>query len=37
LVTAARVLDNLHGDTYADLSWEPKAAFTTLAGYYRAA
>jgi hypothetical protein len=32
-----KVLDNRHGDTHADLPWEPKAAFTTLAEYYRAA
>jgi hypothetical protein len=24
-------LQNRHGDTYPDLPWEPKAAFTTLA------
>jgi hypothetical protein len=30
-----KMLDNRHGDAYPDLSWEPKAAFTVLAGYYR--
>jgi hypothetical protein len=30
-----KVLDNLHGDTYPDMPWEPKAAFTPLADYYR--
>jgi hypothetical protein len=30
-----KVLDNLHGDTYPDMPWEPKAAFTALADYYR--
>jgi hypothetical protein len=31
-----KVLDNRHGDTYPDMPWEPKAAFTVLADYYRA-
>ncbi|MGN9844963.1 hypothetical protein ACTMTI_43235 [Nonomuraea sp. H19] len=30
-----KVLDNRRGDTYPDMPWEPKAAFTTLAEYYR--
>jgi hypothetical protein len=30
-----KVLDNRHGDTFPDLPWEPKAAFTALADYYR--
>jgi hypothetical protein len=29
------VLEGRHGDTYPDLPWEPKAAFTALADYYR--
>jgi hypothetical protein len=29
-----KVLDNRHGDTYSDVPWEPKAAFTALANYY---
>jgi hypothetical protein len=31
-----KVLDNHHGDTYPDMPWEPKAAFTALADSYRA-
>jgi hypothetical protein len=31
-----KMLDDRHGDTYPDMRWEPKAAFTTLAAYYRA-
>ncbi|MFD7895130.1 hypothetical protein [Streptomyces sp. NPDC059743] len=32
-----RVLDgNRQGDTYPDMPWEPKAAFTVLADHYRA-
>ncbi|MFJ9032183.1 hypothetical protein ACIRQP_27380 [Streptomyces sp. NPDC102274] len=31
-----KVLDNRQGDTYPDMPWEPKAAFTALADYYRA-
>jgi hypothetical protein len=30
-----KVLDNSHGDTYPDMPWEPKAAFTALAEYYQ--
>jgi len=30
-----KVLEHDHGDTYPDLPWEPKAAFTALAAYYR--
>jgi hypothetical protein len=30
-----KVLDHGHGDTYPDMAWEPKGAFTTLATYYR--
>jgi hypothetical protein len=30
-----KVLENRTGDTYPDLPWEPKAAFTTLAEYYQ--
>ncbi|WP_433358991.1 hypothetical protein [Streptosporangium sp. CA-115845] len=30
-----KVLDNRRGDTYPDMPWEPKAAFTALAEYYR--
>ena len=30
-----KVLEDRHGDTYPDLPWEPKAAFTTLAEYYQ--
>ena len=29
-----KVLDHRFGDTYPDMPWEPKAAFTTLADYY---
>jgi hypothetical protein len=29
-----KVLDHGHGETYPDLTWEPKAAFRMLAGYY---
>jgi hypothetical protein len=29
-----KVLENRTGDTYPDLPWEPKAAFTMLADYY---
>jgi hypothetical protein len=29
-----KVYEDRHGDTYPDLPWEPKAAFTTLADYY---
>ena len=30
-----KVLEHRLGDTYPDMPWEPKAAFRTLAGYYR--
>jgi hypothetical protein len=30
-----KVYEDRHGDTYPDLPWEPKTAFTTLAEYYR--
>ncbi|HEU5316614.1 MAG TPA: hypothetical protein VFX49_10925 [Chloroflexota bacterium] len=30
-----KLLDGGHGTTYPDMPWEPKAAFTTLAGYYQ--
>ncbi|PRY39700.1 hypothetical protein [Umezawaea tangerina] len=30
-----KVLEGRTGDAYPDLPWEPKAAFTALAGYYR--
>ncbi|MFI7669704.1 hypothetical protein [Nocardia sp. NPDC049526] len=30
-----KVFENRPGDTYPDLPWEPKAAFHTLADYYR--
>lgn len=30
-----KVLEDHHGDTYPDLPWEPKAAFTAVADYYR--
>ncbi|WP_199434714.1 hypothetical protein [Qaidamihabitans albus] len=30
-----KVLHDRHGATYPDLPWEPKAAFSALAGYYR--
>jgi hypothetical protein len=28
-----KVLENRSGDTYPDLPWEPKAAFTAVADY----
>jgi hypothetical protein len=31
-----RPLEKRNGDTYPDMPWEPKAAFTALADYYRA-
>jgi hypothetical protein len=31
-----KVLEDRNGDTYPDMPWEPKAAFTALADYYRA-
>jgi hypothetical protein len=30
-----KVLENRLGDTYPDMPWEPKAAFSALADYYR--
>ncbi|MEV4108057.1 hypothetical protein [Nonomuraea sp. NPDC049695] len=30
-----KVLEDRNGDTYPDMPWEPKAAFTALADYYR--
>jgi hypothetical protein len=30
-----KMLQGRHGDTYPDMTWEPKAAFTTVAGCYR--
>jgi hypothetical protein len=30
-----KMLEDRHGDTYPDMAWEPKAAFTTLAACYR--
>ena len=30
-----KVLEDRPGQTYPDMAWEPKAAFTTLADYYR--
>jgi hypothetical protein len=30
-----KVLEDRTGDTYPDMPWEPKAAFTALAAYYR--
>jgi hypothetical protein len=30
-----KILDDRHGDTYPDMPWEPKAAFTALAEHYR--
>jgi hypothetical protein len=30
-----KILDGRHGDTYPGMAWEPKAAFTAVAGYYR--
>jgi hypothetical protein len=30
-----KVLENRPGDTYPDMAWEPKAAFTAVAGYDR--
>jgi len=29
-----KVLEDRTGETYPDMPWEPKAAFTTLADYY---
>ncbi len=30
-----KMLDGRHGSTYPDMPWEPKAAFSVLADYYR--
>lgn len=30
-----KVFDGRRGDTYPDMAWEPKTAFTTVAEYYR--
>ncbi len=30
-----KVLQDRHGDTYPDMTWEPKAAFTAVAEHYR--
>jgi hypothetical protein len=30
-----KVLENRLGDTYPDMAWEPNAAFSALADYYR--
>jgi hypothetical protein len=30
-----KVLEGGHGGAYPDMAWEPKAAFGTLAEYYR--
>lgn len=30
-----KILEDRLGHTYPDLAWEPKAAFTALADYYR--
>ena len=30
-----KVYEDRFGETYPDLAWEPKAAFTALADYYR--
>jgi hypothetical protein len=30
-----KVLEHGLGDTYPDMPWEPKAAFTALADYHR--
>jgi hypothetical protein len=30
-----KVLEDRHGETYPDMTWEPKAAFRMLAEYYR--
>jgi hypothetical protein len=29
-----KVLEDRHGGTYPDMAWEPKAAFTAVAGFY---
>ncbi|WP_330253030.1 hypothetical protein OG874_44575 [Nocardia sp. NBC_00565] len=30
-----KILENRQGDTYPDMRWEPKAAFTAVAEFYR--
>jgi hypothetical protein len=30
-----KVYEDRFGDTYPDMRWEPKVAFSTLADYYR--
>ncbi len=30
-----KVYEDRRGETYPDMAWEPKAAFTVLASYYR--
>jgi hypothetical protein len=30
-----KTLEGHHGDTYPDMTWEPKAAFTSVAECYR--
>jgi hypothetical protein len=30
-----KILQDRHGDTYPDMTWEPKAAFTAVAEHYR--
>jgi hypothetical protein len=30
-----KVFEGRHGQTYPDMPWEPKVAFTTIADYYR--
>jgi hypothetical protein len=30
-----KMLEHRHGDTYPDMAWEPKAAFSALAAHYR--
>lgn len=32
-----KVFEDRHGDTYPDMAWEPKAAFTAIADYYGSA
>jgi hypothetical protein len=34
-VGIVKVLENGRGETYPDMAWEPKAAFTAVADYYR--
>lgn len=30
-----KVLENRYGETYPDMTWEPKAAFAAVADHYR--